>query len=63
MSTDETNTFYQHLDRYHAHLDACPQCRQHPFDQCLTGNTLIKAAVDAGAAQELDFPKTKPSER
>lgn len=32
---------------YHAHLDVCPQCREHPFDQCATGALLLRTAVDA----------------
>lgn len=36
--TDATRAF-------HAHLDACRQCREHPFELCAVGATLINAAV------------------
>lgn len=36
--TDATRAF-------HAHLDACQQCREHPFDLCSTGAVLLKAAA------------------
>jgi hypothetical protein len=34
------------IDKFYEHLDACEQCRNHPFDLCLTGDKLlIKAAT------------------
>lgn len=32
-------------DSFHAHLDACVQCRMHPFDLCPVGAALIVDAV------------------
>jgi hypothetical protein len=34
-------------DAYHRHLDACAQCRNHPFNQCAVGARLLREAVDA----------------
>jgi len=31
-------------DDYHEHLDECEQCREHPFNQCPTGNELLRKA-------------------
>ena len=30
---------------FHAHLDACAQCREHPFDLCPTGSLLLRSSV------------------
>jgi hypothetical protein len=36
-------------DRFHAHLDVCERCREHPMDLCAEGATLLRdAAVGAG---------------
>ena len=35
----------QRIDRFHEHLDVCPQCKKHPFDLCHTGEVLLKYAV------------------
>jgi hypothetical protein len=32
-------------DEFHAHLDVCDQCQDHPFSLCATGASLIRAAV------------------
>jgi len=32
---------------FHAHLDVCAGCRDHPFDLCATGARLLREAVDA----------------
>ena len=29
------------IDEFHAHLDACKQCREHPFDLCVVGGRLL----------------------
>jgi len=34
-------------DAFHAHLDACSQCRDHPFALCLVGLRLLFAIVAA----------------
>lgn len=31
--------------RFHAHLDACRQCRDRPFDLCSTGDRLLRATA------------------
>lgn len=46
MSYDTTAT-----DRFHAHLDDCRRCEEHPFDLCAIGAVLLKAAGDEAAAQ------------
>lgn len=33
------------VELFHAHLDACTQCREHPFDLCSVGAPLLKAAA------------------
>lgn len=37
-ATDETRAF-------DAHLGACQQCREHPFDLCAAGQDLLQRAV------------------
>jgi hypothetical protein len=34
--------------RFHEHLDACQQCREHPFALCPTGNAFL-AEVGGGS--------------
>lgn len=36
---------YARIDRFHAHLDVCSQCRNHPFRLCVTGAKLLKEAA------------------
>ena len=38
-------TAYQRIDKFHAHLDVCSQCRNHPFGLCPTGAKLLKEAA------------------
>ncbi len=33
------------IQKFHDHLDVCRQCREHPFDLCPTGATLLRAAA------------------
>jgi hypothetical protein len=41
-------------DRFHAHLDVCEQCEQHPFDLCPVGQKLL---MDFG--EKHSFPPRK----
>ena len=36
-------------DNFHAHLDVCPQCEQHPFDLCPIGHKLL---MTVGTAED-----------
>ncbi len=36
---------YARIDKFHAHLDICSQCEQHPFNLCSTGARLLKEAA------------------
>lgn len=36
---------YCKIDEFHAHLDICSQCRNHPFGLCSTGAKLLKEAA------------------
>jgi len=36
---------HHHVERFHDHLDACPQCRDHPFALCLVGHELLTGRV------------------
>lgn len=36
---------------YHAHLDKCWRCREHPFDLCAEGARLLSKAVAGPAVQ------------
>jgi hypothetical protein len=38
LTSDPTKAF-------HAHLDVCVQCREHPFNLCPIGDRLIRAAA------------------
>ena len=33
------------INDFHAHLDACPKCRNHPFELCNVGANLLHVAV------------------
>jgi len=33
------------VDKFHAHLDTCRQCADHPFDLCPVGDKLLHDAV------------------
>lgn len=37
------------MDKFHAHLDECEQCRDHPFGLCPSGSALLLATADDGA--------------
>ncbi len=34
-------------DRFHQHLDECERCREHPFDLCKIGVSLIQKAAQS----------------
>lgn len=36
------------MNRFHAHLDICEQCREHPLNLCEVGAYFLGKAVDAG---------------
>jgi hypothetical protein len=44
------------MDKFHAHLDECKQCREHPFGLCPSGSTLLLATADDG----MKFGKERP---
>lgn len=33
------------IEKFHAHLDLCEQCREHPFDLCIAGAQLLVATA------------------
>lgn len=33
------------MTTFHEHLDACEQCRNHPFDLCPVGHTLLMSSI------------------
>jgi 8-oxo-dGTP pyrophosphatase MutT (NUDIX family) len=37
------------MEQFHAHLDVCRQCREHPFALCSTGGRLLRATAPATA--------------
>ena len=43
------------IDKFHAHLDICIQCRNHPFDLCKEGTRLLMYAV-TGIRDEREAP-------
>lgn len=43
------------IEKFHAHLDLCEQCREHPFDLCEAGGRLLVAAGES-AAKTLGVP-------
>ena len=47
------------MDAFHAHLDVCKQCREHPLNLCPLGNGLIRAAVESitGSLVDLTAPR------
>lgn len=49
--------------RFHDHLDACRQCREHPFNLCATGARLLPLCVEPETTtteQRTDSKGTKP---
>ena len=47
---------YKRIDRFHAHLDVCSQCRNHCFELCPTGARLLK---EAATGQSDEAPKQR----
>ena len=47
----DNTTVYQRIDKFHAHLDICSQCRNHPFNLCPTGAKLLKEAAQRSEAE------------
>lgn len=39
--------FKKASDQFHAHLDSCKQCREHPLELCKVGAELLKKAAGA----------------
>jgi len=35
----------QGANKFHAHLDVCAQCREHPFNLCLEGHSILMDAI------------------
>lgn len=54
-------------DRFHAHLDVCQQCREHPFQLCAYGMVLINVAAteiaQAGGSTVAQEPEPEGEER
>jgi hypothetical protein len=46
------------VNRFHAHLDICEQCREHPLNLCEVGAYFLGKAVDAGE----EVPKQSSNE-
>ena len=44
--TTETTRRETPTEKFHAHLDVCAQCREHPFGLCPRGATLFQLAVN-----------------
>jgi hypothetical protein len=40
------------IDAFHAHLDACEQCRNGPFNLCPRGATLLQQTADASPTRD-----------
>lgn len=40
--SEGTRVSTKDVDPFHAHLDVCQQCREHPFDLCTVGDLLLK---------------------
>jgi hypothetical protein len=40
------------VDRFHAHLDVCKQCEQHPFELCPVGTALLMGKTQAQSSNE-----------
>jgi hypothetical protein len=50
------------IDAFHAHLDACAWCREHPFDLCAKGKPLLKAAASADTGTPPDAGEKRNEE-
>ena len=45
---EEADDVFRRIHKFHAHLDVCSQCRNHCFDLCPVGATLLKDAATGG---------------
>jgi len=45
---------YQRIDKFHAHLDICSQCRNHCFDLCPIGARLLREAATGRVDESKD---------
>lgn len=50
----DKTTVYQRIDKFHAHLDICSQCENHPFALCPIGAKLLKEAATGQADESQD---------
>lgn len=55
---EEVEEEVNYIDKFHAHLDACEQCRNHPFDLCPLGAAYLEVAAREGIMEALR-PTTK----
>lgn len=59
---DDIGFFPDVAPKFHAHLDACKQCRENPFDLCADGQRLIAEAAAKLSEQSFAEPlhRSKP---
>ncbi|GAH83684.1 unnamed protein product, partial [marine sediment metagenome] len=50
-TSSDKDEVHQRTKRFHAHLDVCSQCENHPWGLCATGARLLKEAA-TGHLQE-----------
>lgn len=50
---------HEAADRFHAHLDICRQCREHPFNLCREGGQLLIATGPVPETWKADFAKAE----
>lgn len=57
-------TINDQVDAFHAHLDVCRQCREHPFAICPNGyKLLVDAATTAPTFPGMQPPPEKRSDK
>lgn len=63
--SDNMTTWVEAAAAFHAHLDFCQQCEQHPFDLCTVGARLLRLAAEMAetpAPAPSNGPGDTPSE-
>ena len=41
-------------EQFHAHLNVCPQCKEHPFDLCRRGHELLTSIASTDLSEAMN---------
>lgn len=54
---------YKRIDKFHAHLDVCSQCCNHPFALCPTGARLLREAATGEQTPTIKYKQGETHEQ